>query len=269
MHAQCAVPRVRCPWALGSWSPVCPLHVLCRTCAVLGHLAPIHWCACPVCCAVCAVSLATWLLLTTVPAQCVVWRVRCPWTIGSAHLSALPVCCVFRSVSLAPWLAFTGVPARCIVLCARCPGPLGSCSPVCRLGVLCVRCRWPVGSCSAVCQLSVLCGVGGVLGHFAPVHGCARRVCCVVRSVSLAPWLPLTGVPARCVVLCVACPWPLGSWSLVGPPGVLCCVSGVLGHLAAVHRCTCAVCCVRGLLGYLAPVHRSACSVCCVACAVS
>ena len=48
---------------------------------------------------------------------------------------------------------------------------------------------------------------------------------------------------------CVQCPGPLGSCSPVCPRGLLCCVCGVLGHLA--------------------PVHRSARSVCCIACAVS
>ena len=55
--------------------------------------------------------------------------------------------------------------ARCVVLRVRCPGPPGSCSPVCPLGVLCCVC--------------------GVLGLLAPVHRCARSVCCVaVRGVA-------------------------------------------------------------------------------------
>ena len=60
--------------------------------------------------------------------------------------------------------------------CVQCPGPLGSCSPVCPRGLLCCVC--------------------GVLGHLAPVHRCARSVCCVVCAVSLATWLPFTGVRA-------------------------------------------------------------------------
>ena len=47
--------------------------------------------------------------------------------------------------------------------------------------------------------------VCGVLGVLAPVHRCARSVCCVACSVSWATWLLLTGVLARCVVLCIAC----------------------------------------------------------------
>ena len=127
------------------------------------------------------------------------------------------------AVSWAAWLLFTGVPARFAVLRLRCPGPLGSCSSVCSLGVLCCVCR--------------------VLGHLAPVHRCARRVCCVACAVSWATWLLFIGVLARCVVLRVPCPGPLGSRSPVRPPGVLCCVCGVPGHFAPVHRCARSVCC--------------------------
>ena len=108
-------------------------------------------------------------------------------------------------------------------MCARCPGPLGSCSPVCSRGLL--------------------CGVCGVLGHFAPVHRCARSVWCVACAVSRAPWLPFTGVPAGCVVLRLWCPGPVGSCSPVRLLRVLLCVRGVLGHLAPVHRCACYVFC--------------------------
>ena len=224
--ARCVALRVRCPGPLGSCSPVCPLGVSCCVCGVLGHLAPVHRCARSVCCVVHAVSWATWLL-------------------------------------------FTGVPARCVVLCVRCPGPLGSCSPVCTLGVLCcvcgvlgplapvhrcarsvgcdvlrVRCPGPLGFCSPVRLLGVLLCVCGVLGHLAPVHLCARSVGCVACAVSRANWLLFTGVPARCVVLCMRCPGRLGSCSPVRPLGALCCVCGVLGHLASVHRCARSVCCV-------------------------
>ena len=43
---------------------------------------------------------------------------------------------------------------------------------------------------------------------------------------------------------CVQCPGPLGSCSPVCPRGLLCCVCGVLGQLAPVHRCAPSVCCV-------------------------
>ena len=138
-----------------------------------------------VCCFACAVSWATWLLFSGVPARCVALRVRCPGPLGSCS----PVC------PLRPLLYSCGVLGHlapvhrctrlvCCVACADCPGPLGSCSPLCPLGVL--RCVW------------------GVLGHLAPVHRCARSVCCVVCAVSLATWLLFTGVLALCAVLWVA-----------------------------------------------------------------
>ena len=249
--ARCVVLRVRCPGPLGSCSLVCPRGVLCCVCGVMGHQAPVHRCARSVCCFACAVSLATWLLFTGVPARRVLLRVRCPGPPGSCspvcplcvlccvcrvlgllapvHRCARSVCCVTCAVSWATWLLFTGVPARCVVLRVRCPGPPGSCSPVCPLCVLCCVC--------------------GVLGHLAPVHRCARSVCCVACAVSWASWLLFTGVPTLCVVLRVRCLGSLGSSSPVCPRDGLCCVCGVLGLLA--------------------PVHRSARSVCCFACAVS
>ena len=292
--ARCVVLRVRCPGPPGSCSPVRLLGVLCCVCGVLGLPAPVLRCASSVCCVGCAVSSATWLLFTGVPARCVVLRVRCPGPPGSCspvrplsvlccvcgvlglpapvHRCAHSVCCVACAVSWASRLLFTGVPARCVVLRVRCPGPPGSCSPVCRsvccvacaaswasrllftgvparCVVLRVRCPGPPGSCSPVCPLGVLCCVCGVLGLPAHVHRCARSVCCVACAVSWASWLLFTGVPARCVVLRVRCPGPPGSCSPVCPLGVLCCACGVLGLPA--------------------PVHRRARSVCCFACALS
>ena len=244
--ARCVVLRVRCPGPPGSCSPVHRLGVLCCVCGVLGLPAPVHQCARSVCCVACAVSWASRLLFTGVPARCVVLRVRCPGPPGSCSpvcplrvvccvcgVLGLPapvlrcarsVCCVACAVSRASQLLFTGVPARCVVLRVRCPGPPGSCSPVCLLGVLCCVC--------------------GVLGLPAPVHRCARSVCCVACAVSWASRLLFTGVPARCVVLGVRCPGPPGSCSPVCPLGVLCCVCGVLGLPAPVHRCARSVCCV-------------------------
>ena len=43
---------------------------------------------------------------------------------------------------------------------------------------------------------------------------------------------------------CVQCPGLLGSCSPVCPRSLLCCVCGVLGHLAPVHRCARSPCCV-------------------------
>ena len=263
---------VRCPGPLGSCSPVCSLGVLCCVCGVAGHLAPVQRCARQVLCFSCAVSWATWLLFTVVPARCVVLRVRCPGRLAPVQGCVRSLCCVACAVSWATWLLFTGVPARLVVLRVRCPGPLGSCSPVCSLGLLCCVC--------------------GVLCRLAPVHRCACLVRCFACAVSWATWLLFTGVLARCVVLRVRCPGPLGSCSPVRPLGVLLCLCNVLGHLAPVHRCACWVCpvvcmvfwapcscspvcplgllcCVCGVLGHLAPVHRCARLVRCFACAVS
>ena len=244
--ARCVVSGVRRPGPPGSCSPVCPLGVVCCVCGVLGLPAPVHRCARSVCCVVCAVSWASRLLFTGVSARCVVLRVRCPGPPGSCspvcplgvlccvcgvlglpapvHRCARSVCCVACAVSWASRLLFTAVPARCVVLRVRRPGAPGSCSPVCPLGVLCCVC--------------------GVLGLLAPVHRCARSVCCVACAVSWASRLLFTGVPARCVALRVRCPGPPGSCSPVCPLGVLFCVCGVLGLPAPVDRCACSVCCV-------------------------
>ena len=175
-------------------------------------------------------------------------------------------------MSWATWLLFTGAHARCVVSRVQCPGQLGSCSPVCMLGALCCMC--------------------GVLGHFAPVRSRACSVHCVACVVSWRMRLLFTGVPARCVVLRVRFPGPLGPCSPGCPLVALRCVCGLLGHLAAVHRCARSVRCGVGVvsfatchplicvlarcvawrpraLGHLAPVHRCAPSVRVVACTVS
>ena len=292
--ARCVVLRVRCASPLSSCSPACPLGALCCMCRVLGHLAPVHLCARSVRCVACAVSWATWLLCTGVPARCIAFRVRVLGHLAPVHRCARLVRCVACAVSWATWLLCSGAPAPFIVLCVRCPGPLDSCSPVCPLGALWFLC--------------------GVLGHLAPVHWCARSLCCVACAVPCAPWLPFTGVLARCLVLRVRCPLPLASCSPACPLGALCCMCRVLGHLAPVHWCArsvrcvaCAVswatwllctgvtapcivlclrcpgslgscspvcplgalCCVCGVLGHSAPLHRFARSVRCVPCTVS
>ena len=244
VHARFVVLRVRCSGPLGSCSPVCPLCLLLSVRGDLGHLAPVHRCAGSVCYVVCAVSWAYWLLFIGVSAGFAVFGVRCPWPLGfyspvrplglpccmhgvlgplaAVHRCARLVCFGACAVSWAPWLLFTSVPARCVVLCVRCPGPPGSCSPVCPLGVLCC--------------------VRGLLGHLALVHRCARSVRRVACTVSWAPWLLFTGVPAQCVVLRVRFHGPLGSCSPVRPLAVLCCVCSVLGYLAPVHQCARSVC---------------------------
>ena len=70
-------------------------------------------------------------------------------------------------------------------------------------GVLVLSCR------------SAALPVCSVLGRLAPVHRCARAVCCVASAVFWATWLLFTGVLARCVVLHVRCPGPLCSCSPV------------------------------------------------------
>ena len=354
--AWCVELCVRCPGPLGSRSPVYSHFVVCRVSGVLGHLAPVHWCARSVRCVACAVSSATWLLFTSVPAwsvccvcgalgscllftgvlaECVVLRVQCSPPLGSCswlcplramccvcgvlgnvaavHRCARSMRCVLCAMSLATWLLFTGVHTRLVVLRVRCPAPLGSCSPLCTLGVwwsvggvpghlapvhrcacsacgvacvaswasclaicgllprsvaLCVacavswatwllfngvpawcgalrlRCPGALASCSPVCSPGALCCVCSVLSHLAPVDRRARSVRCVACALSWATWLLFTGVPARCVVFRVRCPGPLGSCSPVCTLGLLCCVCGVLGHLAPVHRCGRLACCV-------------------------
>ena len=236
--ARCVVLRLGCPGPLGSCLPVCTLGVLCCVCGVLGHLASVHRCGRLVRCFAGAVSGAIWLLFTALPARCVALLVRCPGPLGSCspvcplrvlccvcgvlghlapvHRCACSPCCVARAVSWATWLLFTGVPARCVVLRVRCPVLLCSCSPM--------------------CPLSALLWVCGVFDLFAPVHQCARSVRCFASVVSSATWHLITAGPAWFVVLRVRCPWPLDSCSLVCSLWVLCCVCGVLGHLALVHR---------------------------------
>ena len=270
-----------CPGPLGTCSAVCPLDALLCVCGVLGHSAPVHRCARWVRCFACAVSPATWLLFTGVPAWFVVWRVLCPGPLGSCspvcplgvlfclcgvpghlapvHRCAPVVCCVTCAVSWDTWLLFTSVPARCFVLLVRCPGPLGSCSRCARV-VCCVVCAvsWATWLLFTGLPARCIAPVCGVLGHLAPVHRCAPVICCVTCAVSWVTWLSFTVVPARCVVLLVRCPGPIGSGLPVCPRGLLCCVCGVLGHLASVHRCARSVrCpCVRcpGPLGSCSPV---------------
>ena len=217
--ARYVVWLVRCPGPLGSCSRACLLSALLCVCDVLGHLAPVHWCACVVCCVACALFWATWLLLTGVPARCVVLFVRFPGTLGSCSPVFPLGACFACAVSWATWLLFTGVPADGVACVC---GVLGHLAPfhrcarvVCLVaravswatwllftGVLArcvalrVRCPGPLGSCSPVCPLGVLCYVCGVLGHLAPVHRCVRVVCCVACAVSWAAWLLFTGVPA-------------------------------------------------------------------------
>ena len=244
VHALCVVSRVRRPGPPGSCSPVCTPCVWCRVYGVLGLPAPVHRCARPVCGVACTV----------------------PW---------------------APWLLFTGAHALRVVLCIRCPGPPGSCSPVC---TLCVGVWWRVGVLGGGVGVSLRVVLGVVplgvwfafTGH-SPLRvararwsgspsGRWRRVLTrpsgrrrgVACTASWASWLLFTGVHA----LRVRCPGPPGSCSPVRTPCVWCCVYGVLGLPAPVHRCARSVC-VCGVLGLPAPVHRCARFVCGGACTAS
>ena len=246
------VSRVRCPGSLncceppcllgvlcrvsgvlekfGSCLPVCPLSGLSCVCGVLGHWAPVNRSAPTVLCDVCAVSWATWLLFTGVPARWVVSRVRCPEPLGTcSSVRWLGVLCPLGGLCRhcgVLGLVFT----RWVVLRMRSPGPLGFCSPVCWLGALCCVCG-SLGRLAPVrrCACSVCCGacavswasrflftgvlarcvalrVCGVVGHLAPVHRSARSVHCVARAVSWATWLLSPGVLAPGFILCVPRP---------------------------------------------------------------
>ena len=218
---------LRCAGPLASCSPVWSLGVL--------------W----------AVSWATWLLFTAVPARCVLLCVRCPGPLGSCspvcllgalccvcgdlghlapvHRCACLVYCVGCAVSWATWLLFSGVlaPVRCFACAVTSATWLLFTGAHPRCVVLCVRCPRQLGSCLLVCQLGALSCLCSVLGHLAPVHD----------------------VLAPCVVFAVRCPGQLNSCSPVWPLGSMSPVWGVLGDFG--------------------PVHQWVCSACCVACAVS
>ena len=70
-----------------------------------------------------------------------------------------------------------------------------------------------------------------------------------VCAASWAVGLLFTGVPARFAVVRLRCPGPAGSCSPVCSLGVLCCMCGVLGHWAPVHRCACCVRCACAMGG--------------------
>ena len=154
------------PWATWHLFTAVPLVAVCFMSGLLGHLSSVHRCARPRSCVVCAVSLATWLVFTVVPARCVVLRVWSPRPLKICSLVCLPFvfCCV---CSVLGHLAHVHRCAtRCSVFRVWSPGPLGFCSPVCPPEVLCCVC--------------------GLLGHLAPVHRCARSVRCVGCVVSSA-----------------------------------------------------------------------------------
>ena len=129
---------------------------------------------------------------------------------------------------------------------------------------------WTVGLGGLTWSCGAPCRVYGVLGLLAPVHRRACPVCGVACAVSWAAWLLFTGVRAPRVVLRVRCPGPPGSCSPVCTPCVWCCVYGVLGLLAPVHRCARSVCAVVCTVSWVAWLLftgvRALCVVLCVQC---
>ena len=135
--------------------------------------------------------LLPWLRVTFAMVSGAAWPGSDQWPPSTAPATG-PVGRLGRPSASDPWgigsFLSLGRPT-----CVQCPGPLGSCSPVCPRGLL-----W------CVC---------GVLGQLAPVHRCARSVCCVACAVSWATGLLLIGVRA----VCGACvPWVVVSLFL--PP---------------------------------------------------
>ena len=101
---------------------MCPLGALRWVCDVLGPLAPVHQCPGSPCYVACAVSWATWLLFTGVPARCAVLHVQSPGQFGlCSPVCLLGVLCCGYGV-MAPWILFTGVLARCVVPWVVCAG---------------------------------------------------------------------------------------------------------------------------------------------------
>ena len=96
---------------IGSCSPVCLIRHLFCFCGVLGHFAPVHRCACSVCCFLCVVSWATWLLFTAVPG-CGVPSLCCP--------RSMCACGVLANVA----------PVHQCACCVRCACAVGGCVPL-------------------------------------------------------------------------------------------------------------------------------------------
>ena len=119
--ARCVALHLWCPGPLGSCSLVCPRGLSHCVSGVLGHLVPVHRCARSVCCVVCGVTWARWLLFTGVPARCAASGVRCHQPFGSWSSVCQAVvsrpfvvlgACAY-AVSWPTWRLFTGVPSVC------------------------------------------------------------------------------------------------------------------------------------------------------------
>ena len=120
--------------------------------------------------------LLPWLRVTFAMVLDAAWPGSDQWLWSTAPATG-PVGRLGRPSASDPWGIGSFLSLGCPT-CVQRPGPLGPCSPVCPRGLL-----W------CVC---------GVLGQLAPVHRCARSVCCVACAVSWAPGLLFTGVRAVC-----------------------------------------------------------------------
>ena len=119
--------------------------------------------------------LLPWLRVTFAMVLDAAWPGSDQWLWSTAPATG-PVGRLGRPSASDPWGIGSFLSLGCPT-CVQRPGPLGSCSPVCPRGLL-----W------RVC---------GVLGQLAPVHRCARSVCCVACAVSWAP--------DSCLPVCVLC----------------------------------------------------------------
>ena len=83
VHARCVALHVQCRGPLSSCSTLYMFGVFCCLHGVLYYLVPVQRFARSVCCSLCEVSWATWLLFTVVHARCVVSRPWCPGPLDS------------------------------------------------------------------------------------------------------------------------------------------------------------------------------------------
>ena len=190
---------------------MCTLGVLCCVCGVVGHWVLVHRCARSVCCAACAASWATALLLTGVLARPLVLCARFPRPLGSCSpvYSLRVFCCVVCPVSWATCLPFSRVRAGCGVLPV--PGVAAGRAHVHPDGGYFVACR--------VCVPSGRAHVNPDGGYSVASRGC---VCCRVRTHPSIRRQVLPGTCSRAVVRCVLC-----ALSGSAAPGGRCCLARV------------------------------------------
>ena len=203
---------------------------------------------------------------------------------GPAAWQATPSWTEYRLAcqQLLPWLGvtFAMVPDAAWAGSDQQPwGTAPAAAPVGRLGRPSLPHPWAVVCCCPSLVRPRHARVCGLLGDLAPLHRCARSVCCFARVVSWATCPLFTGVPARCVALrvcgvpdhfaalhwcarsvcCVACAVSLATWLLFGGMPARCVVlrarcPGPLSFCSPVCSFD-GLFCVCGVLGHLAPVH--------------